>query len=165
MSEQGRQTASPPSAQPGGGSDRRLCLDEVRADLTVLAPIRRRLAEFAREIGLSADMTGDMLLATYEALANVAEHAYPPGAEGTFDLCADDRPDEGVLIVTIVDRGRWKPEVDNSRARRGRGVRLMHACTDSARVEAGSDGTRIHLQWNYGTDRTSLPEPEQQVKP
>jgi len=163
MSHQGRQAPPPASVHTGGG-DRCLCLDGLPADLTALAPIRHRLAQFAREIGLPADTTGDMLLATYEALANVAEHAYPPGEPGTYDLHAVDRP-EGVLTVSIVDRGTWKPEADNSRTRRGRGIRLMHACSDSARVETGDEGTRIHLQWNYGTDRTSLPESEQQVEP
>lgn len=165
MSDRGRQIAPPPPVDSGGGSDRCLSLDAVPADLTVLAPIRRRLAEFTREIGLSEDMTGDVLLATYEALANVAEHAYPPGGEGTFDLRAETLSDEGILIVSIVDRGAWKPEADNSRARRGRGLRLMHACSDSARVETGGEGTRIQLQWNYGTNRTSLPDAEQQVDP
>lgn len=162
MSDQGRQSVPPAPVHSGLSEARSLRLDDVRAELTALAPIRHRLAQFAREIGLSADTTGDMLLATYEALANVAEHAYPPGVQGTFDLRADSRPDEGVLTISIVDRGSWKPEADNSRARRGRGLRLMHACSDSARVETGDEGTRIHLQWNY---RASLPEPEQQVKP
>ncbi|MBH0120417.1 ATP-binding protein [Rhodococcus sp. NPDC003382] len=164
MSYQGRQ-AAPPASVNTGAEYRCLRLDGLPADLTALAPIRHRLAQFAHEIGLPADTTGDMLLATYEALANVAEHAYPPGEPGTYDLCAVDRPDEGVLTVSIVDRGSWKPQADTSRTRRGRGIRLMHACSDSARVETGDEGTRIHLQWNYGTDRTSLPESEQQVEP
>ena len=162
MNKQGRVIASMLPVRPTSGRDRSLFLDGMRADLTALTSIRHRLAQFAGEIGLPADTTGDVLLATYEALANAAEHAYPSEADGTVDLRVVDHVDDGVLSVSVVDRGSWKPEVDNSRARRGRGVRLMRACSDDVRIETDDEGTRIYMQWKYGTDHASLPDVQQQ---
>ncbi|MFD6675633.1 ATP-binding protein [Rhodococcus zopfii] len=142
---------------------RQFVLEGVRADLRVLAEVRRRVAEFAGEIDLPPDTTGDVLLATYEALANVVEHAYPPGVPGTFDLVVDYSRGDGVLTVTVADRGSWKPESDTRVTRRGQGLRLMNACSDAVRVERRDAGTRIQLQWNCGQARTLLPEREPQT--
>lgn len=169
MSEQGPQFAPPSPAAAGGGVrgavDRPLTFEGVQADPHVLAWARRQLAGCASELGLPPDTTGDVLLATYEALANVVEHAYPPGEPGTFDLVVENNREEAVLTVTILDRGAWKPESDNRVTRRGQGLRLMRACSDAVRVDRRDGGTQIQLQWNYGETRRSLPEREQQVDP
>lgn len=158
MSEQGRRFGRRSTA------NRHLALEGVRADLHVLAGVRRHLAEFASEVGLPPDTATDVLLATYEALANVAEHAYPPGEPGTFDLFAE-HSEAAVFTVTVVDRGSWKPESDNRATRRGQGIRLMRACSDGVRVDRRDGGTQVRLQWNYGDQRRTLPEREQRVEP
>jgi len=133
----------------GATADRNLVIEGERADPHVLATVRRRLAEFARGIGLPPDTTGDVLLATYEALANIVEHAYPTGDAGTFDLVVEHSDEDAALTVTVVDRGSWKPESDNSMTRRGQGLRLMKALSDSVWVDRRDEGTQIRMQWNY----------------
>ncbi|EME23105.1 ATP-binding protein [Rhodococcus triatomae] len=144
--------------------DPQLALDCVNADPSVLTEARHRVGEFAHEIGWPPDRTTDVLLATYEALANVVEHAYPPGEQGTFDLLAVYRAEDGVLSIVIVDRGTWRPPSAHNPARRGQGLRLIRALCDSVRVEPRDGGTEIELQWNIGKPSpVSLPEREQQV--
>ncbi len=134
-------------------ADRHLVIEGERADPHVLATVRRQLAEFARVIGLPPDTTGDVLLATYEALANIVEHAYSPGDPGTFDLVVEHSDEDAALTVTVVDRGSWKPEADNSVTRRGQGLRLINALSESVRVDRGDGGTQIRMQWHYRPTR------------
>jgi serine/threonine-protein kinase RsbW len=147
-----------------GTGDRRLALESVHADPSVLTAVRRRMEEFAHEIGWPPDTTTDVLLATYEALANVVEHAYADDERGTFDLLATYHHAEGTLGVVIVDRGTWRPQSGDNPAKRGKGLRLMQALCQSVRVEPRSGGTEIELQWTNGTNRQSpLSDREQQV--
>lgn len=131
-------------AIPGDGT---LSLIELRAEPAVLAPARRGLAEFLRQNGFPDDRTHDVLLACYEAMANIVEHAYSTGSGGTFDLSAAcDRA--GTLTVTITDRGAWKDGGPDPASRRGRGLQLVRACADRSEVVSGDTGTRVHLQWS-----------------
>lgn len=149
MSEE-QQTVRPSAMNTTKNSRRhRLTLDAVPADMHVLGAIRTQLTQFTHEVGLPEETVADVSLATYEALAHVVEHAYPPGQMGTFDLLAEGRTDDGVLTVAIVDRGAWKPPTDNTRSRRGRGLPLMRACSDDFRITLLRGGTEIRLHRNF----------------
>lgn len=137
----------------------RLSLIELRAEPAVLAPARRALAEFVRQAGVPDDRAHDVLLACYEAMANIVEHAYPAGSDGTFDLSAHyDR--SGTLTVTLTDRGVWKSDGPDPASRRGRGLQLVRACADRSDVVSGETGTRVHLQW-HGASSSAAPYDEQ----
>ncbi|CRK53527.1 Anti sigma factor [Rhodococcus sp. RD6.2] len=165
MEQAGSQRTSDHRVDAGRG-DRRLALESVHADPSVLTAVRHRIDGFAREIGWPPDTTTDVLLATYEALANVVEHAYPADERGTFDLLATYHHADGTLSVVIVDRGTWLPQSDDNSARRGQGLRLMRALCESVRVEPRDGGTEIELQWKSGNHRPlPLPGREQQVDP
>jgi hypothetical protein len=81
-----------------------------------------------------------VVLATYEALANSAEHAYRDGV-GDIQLTAERTNDQ--VIITITDHGRWLPPspADN----RGQGLRLMHELADDFRITPNTDapGTTV----------------------
>lgn len=140
-----------------------LRLTGVEATLTALGPVRHRVAEFVAPLRLTAEAVADVVLASYEALANAVEHAYPADGPGTLDLCAGYDRGEDVLTVTVVDHGSWQPAEDTHRTRRGQGLRLIGACCDRSDVATGERGTRIRMQWECGGRRTPPPEPDQQV--
>lgn len=162
MSPAGRRPASvgagrDPHDRTDSG-DRSLELRDVDADLHVLAEVRELLSSFATEVGASEQVTADLRLAAYEALANVVEHAYRPGEAGTFDLVADYRDDEAILGLTICDHGSWNPGDGVHRdARRGRGLQLMRAASDSLEVDTDAAGTRVRMHWVLGSADTPRP--------
>ena len=75
--------------------------------------------------GVEQDRAGDIVLASYEALANVADHAYDGSGAGVVDLDAAVHPDR--LEVVITDHGQWRMPVPDPRpvSLRGRGLLLL----------------------------------------
>lgn len=135
--------------------ERFACLG-VSADGQTAARIREN---FARWLDANFDLdpvrSSDLLLATNEALANAAEFAYAAAAErGTMDVEADFDAGQGVLTVTVADKGTWREPVTPPRRARGRGIPLMEALTDGASFEHSTAGTRVQLQWT-GISRRS----------
>ncbi|PTR28752.1 serine/threonine-protein kinase RsbW [Rhodococcus sp. OK519] len=129
----------------------------VPAQVSVLSAARAALTEFATEAELPDAMVPDMLLATYEAMANIVEHAYPHDGAGTFDLkAAYNRADE-TLTITIADHGSWKSGGPDPASRRGRGLQLMRSCSDVADVVPDDSGTQVHLQWR-GRPGSAVPD-------
>ncbi|MGH3669577.1 MAG: ATP-binding protein, partial [Pseudonocardiaceae bacterium] len=61
-----------------------------------LVEVRHELGRWAARTGLPASMAADLVLSSYEALANAADHAYPSG-EGPVDLVAARTTDGRVL--------------------------------------------------------------------
>jgi anti-sigma regulatory factor (Ser/Thr protein kinase) len=108
-----------------------------------LAGARREVARWAGRLGLPEEFTDDLVLATYEALANVADHAYPDGkGEARLDLqCVG-----GVLEVVVRDRGAWRtPPTDAGW--RGRGLTIIRGLADEVRVQHDGDGTTVRMRW------------------
>lgn len=143
-------------SDPAAGVEE-LSLSAVPAEMSRLASVRGTLTQFAREVDLSEDIGYAFVLSAYEAMANIVEHAYPPGREGTFDLQAVYDPDAETLVVTIADQGTWNDDEQNPAAQRGRGLQLMRACSDRAAIVSGERGTQIHLQWSCRSGN-SLPD-------
>ncbi|MDG3010859.1 ATP-binding protein [Rhodococcus sp. D2-41] len=132
------------------------------AEACRLAPMRSALSRFASDAGLPADDACDFLLATYEAMVNVVEHAYPAGEVGTFDLWAAHDAWRGTIVVTVTDRGRWRLDEADPSLHRGRGITLMRSCSDAMEINPGVDGTgtQVTLEWTRDCARPA-PDDEQ----
>jgi serine/threonine-protein kinase RsbW len=108
-----------------------------------LSDVRARLAAWARGLGLSADAVDDIVLATHEALANIADHAYPDGAgDAELDAACVD----GEIRVVVRDHGRWRPPVTGS-GWRGRGLVLIRGLAEHVDVQRADAGTIIAMRW------------------
>jgi serine/threonine-protein kinase RsbW len=109
-----------------------------------LVEVRHQLERWAVGTGLPAPAVADLVLSTYEALANAAEHAYPSN-QGPVDLVAA-RTTDGRVLVTVSDRGRWRPPPANP-GFRGRGLLMIKALAHQAEVRQSPQGTTVHMQW------------------
>jgi serine/threonine-protein kinase RsbW len=90
----------------------------------------------------------DVVLASYEALANAAEHAYPSGP-GLVDLVAA-RTTDGRVLVTVSDHGRWRPPPCDP-GFRGRGLTMIKELTLQVEIQQNQDGTTVHMEWKLPT--------------
>lgn len=106
--------------------------------------VRLRLAEWAAGLGMGGDEVDDLVLAAYEALANVADHAYPDGAGDAWVVADRCAPDEVVVVVS--DEGRWRPPPSDP-GLRGRGMTLISALAEKVAVQRGDAGTRVVMHW------------------
>ncbi|WP_410596106.1 ATP-binding protein [Amycolatopsis sp. lyj-23] len=117
--------------------------DDVPAGPAQLGRLRDTLAGWAAGTGLPAVRVQDLLLAAYEAMANVVVHAYPDRI-GTLALHAAQAGDS--VTVTIRDHGQWQP-VPRSSLLGGRGLALIHTLADHALVETSVAGTTVTMTW------------------
>lgn len=118
----------------------------IPARVEELAPLRRQVQAWANSTHLSTAQVGALILATYEAMANVVAHAYAHGA-GVFDVRAAATQDQRTVTVTVTDAGRWKTPSAQGIAG-GRGLPLMRGLADYQEVHSTADGTRVTLRWN-----------------
>lgn len=138
------------------GSGFRRVWQSIEADMTAVTQVRRELTEFARQAGFSEPRLPDIALACYEAMTNIAEHAYPADlpdrASRTFDVTAAYEPTGAgaapTLRVTFDDYGHWDSSPTDPAQHRGRGITLMRACSNSCSLVSSPEGTRVSLQWN-----------------
>ena len=123
-----------------------------------MADLRRKLIHWLGEFPLDPASTHDITLATYEALANVAAHAYPDG-HGWARLAADRTGD--TVTVTVTDTGcgipSTRPRVAGLRTSGGRGLRLIDQVTDQSEIDSGSHGTTVRMTWRPATLRDAGP--------
>jgi len=123
------------------GSQIEMALD---AQPGVLAGLRRTLGRWLMSEGVPADELFNITLAASEAAANAIEHAY--GAqEATFHVACVHEGDE--VRITVSDGGRWRASRPYGR---GRGLAIMRALVDDARIDRGSDGTSVTLVKRVG---------------
>jgi len=116
-----------------------------------LAALRHALAEWASRIGLSTGDQEALVLATYEAMANSVEHAYPDQTKGVLEVRAHCDRVAGRAVVTVSDYGRWKPP-EPSGGLRGRGLSLIRGLTATTTITPTPGGTTVSMSW-------PLPEP------
>ncbi|WP_410573442.1 ATP-binding protein [Amycolatopsis sp. cmx-4-61] len=113
-----------------------------------MAGLRRKLIQWLSEFPLDADNKHDITLATYEALANVAAHAYPDD-HGWARLQAHREGD--AITVTVTDTGcgipATRPRTAGLRTSGGRGLVLIDQVTDQSEIETGTTGTTVHMTW------------------
>ena len=136
-------------ALPIGVADLRY--DDIPATADQLPRIRRALTAWVQHLGVSADDATGVVLATYEAMANVVTHAYPH-QQGTFDVHAAYCHDQRYLTITVSDRGRWRLWSSNSATHQGMGLQLIQALAADATVERGARGTTVRLGWHIRGD-------------
>lgn len=109
-----------------------------------LVEMRHNLHRWAAQTGLSALDVGDVVLASYEALANAVEHAYPAGG-GSVDLIAA-RTADGRVLIMVRDHGQWRPPPRDP-GTRGRGLSMIKALAHRAEVQQGPHGTCVQMEW------------------
>ena len=108
-----------------------------------LAQVRRRVEHAAGLVGLSADRTMDLVLATSELAANSVVHG---GGSGTLRVWRDaDR-----LVVEVEDRGVIEEQLvgrvrPNNAQLSGRGLWLAHQLCDLVQIRSGERGTTVRL--------------------
>lgn len=112
----------------------------------LLAPLRRRLANWASATGMADDQVESMVLATDEAVSNVVCHAYDPDQPGTFDLLATHDPGRAVQ-VTVADHGRWRSATPQPGLLHGRGLVLIRMLANETVIERSADGTTVRMGW------------------
>ncbi len=112
---------------------------------TRLPPLRQALTDWAHHAGLSAERIDAITLATTEAMANVVRHAYD--TIGILDLHATNTGRQ--VTVTVTDYGHWKSPRQPRDRFAGRGVLLIHALTDHARITTTAEGTTVRMTWRH----------------
>jgi PAS domain S-box-containing protein len=112
------------------------------ADPTQLAVVRRALRRWLADRAVPTADAEAALAAAGEACANAIEHAYGFDRQRTVEITAELRG--GRLEIVVRDTGGWREPVDSACAR-GRGHAIMKRLTDEAIVEAGPNGTTVHL--------------------
>jgi serine/threonine-protein kinase RsbW len=109
-----------------------------------LVQLRRALADWVGRLGVTAQIVEDVVLATYEAMANVVEHAYRGCVSGLLDLRA--HADRMRDVITVTDYGRWRPPPAD-RGARGRGLPLIHSLAQRAEISPGRRGTTVTMTY------------------
>lgn len=119
---------------------------QVNADAETIADARRGFDSWASGLTWTSDDRDDIVLATYEAMANSAEHAYRDhGPDGVVDIHATFV--DNVLTVTVTDDGTWKPP-DPEETYRGRGLIMIHGLADHSEItQRPGGGTAITMTW------------------
>jgi anti-sigma regulatory factor (Ser/Thr protein kinase) len=123
----------------------------IPATAAQLPRIRRALTAWAHQVGVSADDVDALVLATYEAMANVIIHAYPYH-QGTFDVHAAYSPDQRSVNVTVSDRGRWRAPPSVPAPPHGMGLQLIQGLATDVTVDPGAQGTTVRMRWLVPSD-------------
>ncbi|SNS47289.1 ATP-binding protein [Rhodococcoides kyotonense] len=106
--------------------------------------LRRRIRHWASDLSVPETVVDSIELATYEALANVVEHAYTHTQDrGEMTLTAIHEQD--TLTVTIADTGTWQPPTPTPD--RSRGLALIDAVSDRVELESTEAGTVVTMAW------------------
>lgn len=123
-----------------------------------MAGLRRKLIHWLSELPLDPESAHDITLATYEALANVAAHAYPDG-HGWARLQAGRSGD--TVTVTVTDTGcgipATRPRTAGLRTSGGRGLLLIDQVTDQSDIDSGEKGTTVRMTWRPPALRNAGP--------
>jgi serine/threonine-protein kinase RsbW len=134
--------------EPGGPSPPGTLHHRVSAAPERLISIRRSLTAWARKVGLATEIVEAVTLATYEAMANVVDHAYR-GGPGALDVHASVTDDRATVVVS--DHGRWRPTPDwPPRAPdqpSGRGIPLIEGLSDDVAIIRTEAGTTVRMSW------------------
>jgi anti-sigma regulatory factor (Ser/Thr protein kinase) len=114
------------------------------ADADALGGLRHLLRRWLAGHGASPDEIYDITVAVQEAAANAVEHAYAPGMAA---FSVEARNDDGAIVVTITDRGRWR---EARGVNRGRGFPLMEGLMESVDVRQDGEGTSVVMRRTLG---------------
>lgn len=131
-------------------------MSEVPADALCIGAVRRALAAWLYILPFDSTRRADIVLAVYEAMANVVDHAYlDSDGVGTMQIGVTYTVDVGSLDVTVIDRGRWKNPVHNGL--RGNGLPLISALSTVSTVDRSATGTTVRARWSSTTPHPQEP--------
>jgi anti-sigma regulatory factor (Ser/Thr protein kinase) len=108
-----------------------------------LADVRHRLNAWLESVSVANDLAADIVLAVGEACTNSIEHAYRGRPRSTMRVEAAVDGDE--IRLRVIDYGSWKTPV--SRRNRGRGLLLIRAVSDAAKVNSSAAGTTVAMNF------------------
>lgn len=113
------------------------------AEPETIGEIRRAIQGWSVRAGLPADLTAELSLACYEAMANAVEHAYAGMRPGPLHVRIGH--DDEALVAVVSDQGQWR----SSRSDRlhGRGLLLMEGLAKELRLTRTDAGTSVELRW------------------
>ena len=118
----------------------------ARANAYHARQLRIALRQWLHTAGVAPALAEDLTLASYEALANVVEHAYPPDHPHPV-MRLQARVTHHELLIIIRDHGSWRaPPPDPGY--RGRGLAMMHTLTTALHLRPTPDGTIVQLHAN-----------------
>lgn len=123
-----------------------LVLTNLDADPRRISDVRVFFSRWLAAGGVDSDRVHDVVLAVYEAMANVVEHAYASSTRrGVFDLRARYAAESGHLDVSVRDHGSWSSSAPGPL--RGRGLPLIETLSDDVTVTAAATGTEVVMRW------------------
>lgn len=118
-----------------------------------LARVRRCVAVWAEEAGLSQKDADALQMAVDEACANAIEHGYAGKPDGTVDVIATLK--SNAIIVTVRHHGApFNPDLHQraaltdmrkNRRKHGYGLHLMHKLVDEVRFKASGRTSEVRL--------------------
>ncbi len=106
-----------------------------------IAEARHELDAWLLGRGVPDTLRGDVILLADEAIANAVEHGLREVDGGEVLVTAT--ADEDTVIVTVADRGRWRPERGESGISHGWGLPLMKSLADRVDIDSTSAGTSV----------------------
>ncbi|WP_345262471.1 SpoIIE family protein phosphatase [Nocardioides nanhaiensis] len=119
---------------------------DLPAEPEALEVVRDALGTWLAPLGISRIDHTVLQHSVGELVANVVEHAYaglPPERRGDVVVRASHLR-QGVLEVSVSDRGTWRPPVSGSG--RGRGLAMVRGFCDELEVAHGPAGTEVCLR-------------------
>jgi len=116
-------------------------VQRLPADPRRLATVRRAVAGWSAQAGLSEDAAADLQLLLSEAATNAVEHAYRDTEPGELLYSVRYHGADGIR-VHVQDFGRWRPPPADS-GYRGRGLAVIHNLADEVSLAPSDHGTRI----------------------
>lgn len=113
-----------------------------------LRGVRELVIQYAAWVGLSADRTGDLVLAVNEVAANSVRHG---GGRGRLRVWREDTESGAMVVCEIGDRGRIRdPLVGRLRPALfqdgGRGMWMVNQLCDLVQVRSSGRGTVVRLR-------------------
>jgi serine/threonine-protein kinase RsbW len=111
-----------------------------------LGQLRHALADWATGLGLTTQITKDMVHASYEAMANVVVHAYRDRSGGTLDLYAHADQVRGTVTVSVADYGCWRPPPP-AHGSRGLGLSVIRGLAEHTGIRRNRSGTTVTMTY------------------
>lgn len=107
--------------------------------------LRHRLRDWLSGHSVSTSCQEDVVLATYEAIANAVEHGYRPSVPSGPVTVTVTMHDTHIDAV-VADQGRWRtPPADPGY--RGRGFALIEALAEHWTITHDTTGTTVTIRF------------------
>ncbi|MBM7457747.1 ATP-binding protein [Rhodococcus coprophilus] len=120
----------------------------VRADAAFISDLRRAVRVWLEQLDVDDDRKHDVVLASYEALANAVEHAYDIDDDSaSLDFEATYLPQDQILEVRVADHGCWH-DADSTPTSRGHGLALIRGLATDVVVDPTPQGTHVTIHWS-----------------